>query len=124
MQRSETVETMHGKVEYETVECDMCGNHIQESEAVPITTNAKMEKRWGGMEVKHGYRRNMCSFCAESFFDQRTAKGAIVTSPWQVFVERLRQTEDPMFALMTGFAFGLIGVVVGSMILELLALLL
>ena len=114
MSKTQTTVTEHGEVQYDTVDCQMCGNEVPEDEAVGVAMDARISVRsLSGLEVKSGHRSNLCNFCSESIFERSGRHGAVSATPWQVLVERVVRMDDIMFTLFFALGAGFLGALSG-----------
>lgn len=63
---TKTAETIHGSVEYETVECSSCGQEIAKEDALVFAIGRGKKERYGGVKIKAKKQGYACDHCADN----------------------------------------------------------
>lgn len=78
---TEVVETSHGDVEFDTVECSVCGESVRVEDAIPVGVGVWKDtcENWQCVKsrTKPRARRAVCEYCAEGVFDYRSSAGRV-----------------------------------------------
>ena len=85
MSSTETIETAHGSIEYDTVPCANCEHDVVADEAVSVVLGGEVELtlssigkvNLGGADIE---ATHLCPYCAESVFDFDGDSGVIDTA--------------------------------------------
>ena len=111
-----TATTAIGEIEYETAECDHCGNEVVADDAVGVLVGPKTVSHWGASRFKRGESRNLCPLCASVVFDYDGRGNGKIPRGWNALTHRMLQIEEPWFSSITGFLTGCLGALVGLLL--------
>ena len=85
MSSTETIETAHGPIEYDTVPCANCEHDVVVDEAVAVVLGGEIDKVFSSIGKAHLSgadieAAHLCPYCAESVFDFDGDSGLIDTA--------------------------------------------
>jgi hypothetical protein len=84
MSSTETIETAHGPIEYDTVPCANCEHDVVADEAVSVVLGGEIDMAFSSIGKVHLSgadieAAHLCPYCAESVFDFDGDSGLIDT---------------------------------------------
>jgi len=78
MSDTETIASVYGEVEVETVDCDHCGQALIREDAVPVAVGGDTEASVGPtVTMDAGEPHALCEYCAASIFDYSGESGVV-----------------------------------------------